>query len=129
MGSRLNVAINRCRIECVSVRNCCNCKRCVLNVALVSLVVARNAYLPTPTLTLTQFKKDRQNRAIFFGTRFGNLAAAANALCCTRLPARQLILGSEWTCYNRDFDINELLPFAHLSSSNLHRLLKGGPQF
>ena len=36
---------------------------------------------------------------------------AANALWCTRLPARQLILGSEWTCYNRDFDINELLPF------------------
>ena len=47
----------------------------------------------------------------FFWTRFGNLAAAANALWCTRLPARQLILGSELTCYNRDFDINELLPF------------------
>ena len=50
-------------------------------------------------------------RAIIFWTRFGNLAAAENALWCTRLPARQLILGSEWTCYNRDFDINELLPF------------------
>ena len=53
MGSRLNAAITRCRIVCVSVRNCCNCKRCVLNVVLVGLVVARNAYLPTPTLTLT----------------------------------------------------------------------------
>ena len=48
--------------------------------------------------------------AIFFWTRLGNLAAAANALWCTRLPARQLILSSQWTCYNRDFDINKLLP-------------------
>ena len=57
MGSRLNAAITRCRIVCVSVRNCCNCKRCILNVVLVGLVVAQNAYLPTPTLTLTKPQK------------------------------------------------------------------------
>ena len=45
----------------------------------------------------------------FFWPRLGNLVAAANVHWCTRLSARQLILGSEWTCYNRVFDLDELL--------------------
>ena len=58
-----------------------------------------------------------------------NLRWSEQCAGSTRLAARPLILGSQWTCYNRDFDINEVLRFAHLSNSNLHRLFKGGPSF
>ena len=65
---------------------------------------------PNSAQKKNQPRKNRPTRSIFLGG-VGNLAAAAIALWCTRLPASQLILGSEWTCYNHDFDINELLPF------------------
>ena len=47
----------------------------------------------------------------FLGTPFRLSRWSEQCAGSTRLAARPLILGSQWTCYNRDFDINEVLRF------------------